>query len=43
MTMTWLVIVCIIIIVVITGLFLTAVNYGYKVKQTIDEVTHEKD
>lgn len=43
MTMTTLIIACIIIVVVITGLFLTAVNWGYKVKHTIDEVSHENN
>jgi hypothetical protein len=43
MTMTTLVIVSIMIIVVITALFLTAVHWGYKVKHTVDEITHEND
>ena len=43
MTMSTLVIVFITIVVVITGLFLIAVHWGYKVKHTIDEISHEKD
>ncbi|AWE08411.1 YtzI protein [Lysinibacillus sp. 2017] len=43
MSMTAIVIVCICIVSLITGLFLIAVNWGYKVKHTIDEVTHHSD
>lgn len=37
---TTIIIITIFVIVIITALFLTAVNWGYKVKQTIDPITH---
>lgn len=43
MSMPLLIIICLIFVIVITCLFLTAVNWGYKVKQTVDEVTHQPE
>ena len=40
MTIT-IIVIAVIIIFIITGIFLTAVNWGYKVKQTVDTITHE--
>lgn len=41
MMTTTIIIITIFIIVIITALFLTAVNWGYKVKQTVDPITHK--
>lgn len=40
MTIT-IIIIAIFVIVIITALFLTAVNWGYKVKHTVDPITHK--
>lgn len=40
MMTTTIIIIAIIVIVIITALFLTAVNWGYKVKHTVDVITH---
>ncbi|MEK4700845.1 hypothetical protein MKX47_14695 [Solibacillus sp. FSL R7-0668] len=40
MTMT-IIFIAVIVIFIITGFFLTAVNWGYKVKQTVDTITHD--
>lgn len=42
MMTTTIIIIAIFVIVIITALFLTAVNWGYKVKQTVDPVTHHE-
>ncbi|MGN7479652.1 YtzI protein [Solibacillus silvestris] len=34
------ILICILVVIVITALFLTAVNLGYKVKHSIDPVAH---
>ncbi|MEG0451205.1 MAG: YtzI protein [Lysinibacillus sp.] len=39
--MPLIIIVCLITIILITGLFLFAVNAGYRVKHTIDEISHD--
>ena len=39
---TSIIIIAIFVIVIITALFLTAVNWGYKVKQTVDPITHHE-
>lgn len=43
MSMPILIIVCLIIVIVITALFLTAVNWGYKVEHTIDRITQGEE
>lgn len=37
------IIIAVFTIVIITALFLTAVNWGYKVKHTVDSITHDDD
>ena len=39
---TTIIIIAIFVILIITALFLTAVNWGYKVKQTVDTITHHE-
>lgn len=41
--MSMLIVICIAVVGFITAMFLIAVNWGYKVKQTIDEVSHYPD
>ena len=40
MMTTTIIIIAILVILVITALFLVAVNWGYKVKHTVDTITH---
>lgn len=40
MMTTVIMIIAIFVILIITALFLTAVNWGYKVKHTVDVITH---
>ncbi|WP_274307801.1 YtzI protein [Solibacillus daqui] len=35
------IVIAVVVIFIITGLFLTAVNWGYKVKHTVDTITHD--
>ncbi|WP_253896280.1 YtzI protein [Solibacillus sp. R5-41] len=38
--MSLVIIICLLVVIVITGLFLFAINTGYRVKHTIDEISH---